>query len=96
MFHQQPAADSQGSLATSAESLGVENPHHHCLDVTFAEDASRIRKQNGQEIISIFRRLALSILKSNNTIKDNVRGKRLLAGWNLDNLKGILSAFQAT
>ena len=74
----------------------VENTLHHCLDVTFTEDASRIRKGNGQEIISIFRRLALSILKSDTTIKDNVRGKRLLAGWNLDNLKGILSAFQAT
>ena len=29
-------------------------------------------------------------------VKDNIRGKRLLAGWILDNLKGILSAFQAT
>lgn len=73
----------------------VENTLHHSLDVTFAEDASRIRKGNGQEIISVFRRLALSILKSDTTIKDNVRGKRLLAGWNLDNLEGILTAFQA-
>jgi predicted transposase YbfD/YdcC len=73
----------------------VENTVHHTLDVTFTEDASRIRKGNGQEIISIFRRLALSILKSDTTIKDNIRGKRLLAGWNLDNLKSILSAFQA-
>jgi hypothetical protein len=74
----------------------VENTLHHTLDVTFAEDASRIRKGNGPEIISAFRRLGLSILKSDTTIKDNVRGKRLLAGWNLNNLKKILSAFQAT
>jgi predicted transposase YbfD/YdcC len=74
----------------------VENSLHHSLDVTFAEDASRIRKGNGPEIISAFRRLGLSILKSDTTIKDNVRGKRLLAGWNLNNLKKILSAFQAT
>lgn len=74
----------------------VENSLHHTLDVTFAEDASRIRKGNGPEIISAFRRLSLSILKSDTTIKDNVRGKRLLAGWNLNNLKKILSAFQAT
>lgn len=73
----------------------VENTLHHTLDVTFTEDASRIRRGNGPEITSIFRRLALSILKSDTTIKDNVRGKRLLAGWNLDNLKGILLAFQA-
>jgi len=74
----------------------VENSLHHTLDVTFAEDASRIRKGNGPEIIFAFRRLRLSILKSDTTIKDNVRGKRLLAGWNLNNLKKILSAFQAT
>lgn len=73
----------------------VENTLHHTLDVTFTEDASRIRRGNGPEITSIFRRLALSILKSDTTIKDNVRGKRLLAGWNLDKLKGILLAFQA-
>jgi len=73
----------------------IENTLHHTLDVTFAEDASRIRKGNGPEIISVFRRLALSILKSDTTVKDNVRGKRLTAGWDLDKLKGILLAFQA-
>lgn len=73
----------------------VENTLHHTLDVTFAEDGSRIRKGNGPEIISVFRRLALSILKSDTTVKDNVRGKRLTAGWDLDKLKGILLAFQA-
>lgn len=77
------------------EHWSIENTLHHTLDVTFAEDSSRIRKGNGPEIISVFRRLALSILKADTTIKDNVRGKRLMAGWNLDNLKGILTAFQA-
>ena len=64
------------------------------LDVTFAEDASRIRKRNGPEIAAL-RRLALSILKSDPTIKDNIRGKRLIAGWDLNKLKGLLLAFQA-
>lgn len=73
----------------------VENSLHHTLDVTFTEDASRIRKGNGPEITSIFRRLALSILKSDTTVKDNIRGKRLTAGWDLSKLKGILLAFQA-
>lgn len=73
----------------------VENTLHHTLDVTFAEDASRIRKGSGSEITSVFRRLALSILKSDTTIKDNIRGKRLTAGWNLNKLKDILLAFQA-
>lgn len=73
----------------------IENTLHHTLDVTFAEDASRIRKGNGPEIISVFRRLALSILKRDTTVKDNIRGKRLTAGWDLNKLKGILLAFQA-
>jgi hypothetical protein len=74
----------------------MENSLHHKLDAPFAEDGSRIRKGNGPEIISAFRRLSLSTLKSDTTVKDNVRGKRLLAGWNLNNLKTFLSAFQAT
>jgi predicted transposase YbfD/YdcC len=73
----------------------VENTLHHTLDVTFTEDASRIRKGTGPEITAVFRRLALSILKSDTTVKDNIRGKRLTAGWDLEKLKGILLAFQA-
>ena len=73
----------------------VENTLHHTLDVTFTEDDSRIRKGNGPEIIAALRRFSLSILKSDTTINDNVRGKRLLAGWNLNNLEGILLGFQA-
>ena len=77
------------------EHWSIENTLHHTLDVTFAEDNSRLRKGNGPEIISVFRRLALSILKAHTTVKDNVRGKRLIAGWNLDKLEGILLAIQA-
>jgi len=73
----------------------VENTLHHTLDVTFTEDASRIRQGTGPDITAVFRRLALSILKSDTTVKDNIRGKRLTAGWNLNKLKGILLAFQA-
>jgi predicted transposase YbfD/YdcC len=73
----------------------VENSLHHTLDVTFTEDASRIRKGTGPDITAVFRRLALSILKSDTTVNDNIRGKCLTAGWNLNKLKGILLAFQA-
>ncbi len=59
-------------------------------------DAMHCQKETAQKIIAALRRFSLSILKSDTTIKDNVRGKRLLAGWNLDNLKGILLGFQAT
>jgi predicted transposase YbfD/YdcC len=69
----------------------VENQLHWSLDVTFAEDASRIRKGSGQEVASVFRRLALSLLKRNTSVKASLRGKRLMAGWNTEVLEQILA-----
>jgi predicted transposase YbfD/YdcC len=74
---------------------GVENSLHWSLDVIFSEDQSRIRKGNGQEIASGFRRLALSILKRDTTIKETLRGKRLRAGWNNETLEAILTGVAA-
>jgi hypothetical protein len=65
------------------------------LDVTFAEDASRIRKGSGSEIDGAFRRMALTILQRDTTIKENIRGKRLRAGWDESVLDDIYAAFAA-
>ena len=73
----------------------VENSLHWVLDVTFSEDASRIRKGVGPEIAGVFRRLALSILQRDTTLKESIRGKRLRAGWSNQELAGILSANKA-
>ena len=70
---------------------GIENSLHWVLDVTFTEDASRIRQGNAPEIASIFRRLALSILQQDTSIKSSIRGKRLQAGWNNSVLEAILT-----
>lgn len=71
----------------------IENSLHWVLDVTFGEDASRIRKGNGPEISSMFRKLALNILQRDTTLKSSIRGKRLQAGWNNDVLEAILAGF---
>lgn len=68
----------------------VENSLHWSLDVTFAEDASRIRTGFAPDIASVFRRLALTILKRDTTLKQSLRGKRLMAGWNSETLSRIL------
>jgi len=73
----------------------VENSLHWVLDVTFSEDASRIRKGSGPEIAGVFRRLALSILQRDTTLKESIRGKRLRAGWSDQELAGILTANKA-
>lgn len=60
---------------------GIENSLHWSLDVTFGEDKSRIRRGNAPEIAGALRRLALSILKRDTSVKKcSIRGKRLQAG----------------
>jgi predicted transposase YbfD/YdcC len=71
----------------------IENSLHHVLDVTFTEDASRIRKGNGPEITSVFRRLALNILQRDTTLKASIRGKRKLCGWNETAFEKLIAGF---
>jgi len=73
----------------------IENCQHWVLDVTFAEDASRIRKGSGPEISGAIRRMALTILQRDTTIKENIRGKRLRAGWDDNVLDNIYAGFTA-
>ena len=75
---------------------GIENSQHHVLDVTFAEDASRIRSGTAPEISASIRRMALNILQRDKTVKDNIRGKRLRAGWDETVLDRIWTAFSTS
>ena len=72
---------------------GIENSLHWVLDVVFSEDDSRIRKGNGPETTAMLRRLALSILEQDTSLKSSIRGKRLQAGWDNDLLAKILAGF---
>jgi len=74
---------------------GIENRQHWVLDVTFAEDSSRIRKGSTPEISAALRRMALNILQRDTTIKENIRGKRLRAGWDEKVLNAIYAGFSA-
>lgn len=74
----------------------IENSQHWVLDVTFAEDASRIRKGSSVEISAAFRRLALNILQRDTSCKENIRGKRLRAGWSDTVLEAIYASFSST
>jgi predicted transposase YbfD/YdcC len=72
---------------------GIENRLHWSLDVTFAEDQNRVRKDHGPANLGMLRRLALSILQQDTSSKDSLRGKRLIAGWDEDRLLKILAGF---
>jgi predicted transposase YbfD/YdcC len=72
---------------------GIENRLHWSLDVTFAEDQSRVRTDHGPMNLGMFRRLAISILQQDTSSKDSLRGKRLCAGWDEDRLRMLLTGF---
>jgi len=69
----------------------VENRLHWQLDVSFREDERRIRKGHGAENYSRLCRLALNLLKRDQTVKIGVHGKRLKAGWDEHYLLRLLT-----
>jgi predicted transposase YbfD/YdcC len=72
---------------------GIETTLHWSLDVTFAEDHSRVRKDRGPENLAMLRRLVVSVLQQDTSCKASLRGKRLIAGWDEEALLKILTAF---
>ena len=68
----------------------IENNLHWVLDVTFREDESRIRKKNAAENMCLMRRVALSLLKQENSKRRSLKAKRKLAGWSTDYLAIVL------
>lgn len=71
----------------------IESQLHWVLDVTFSEDASRIRKQHAPQTSAMLRRLAVSILSADTSLKDTIRGKRYRACLNTRTLERILLSF---
>jgi predicted transposase YbfD/YdcC len=59
----------------------IENGLHWILDVTFREDASRVRERNAARNLGLLRRIALNLARADTTLKASLRGKRKYAGW---------------
>ena len=59
----------------------VENGLHWVLDVTFREDASRVRERNAARNLALLRRIALNLVRAGTTLKASLKGRRKYAGW---------------
>lgn len=70
----------------------IENSCHWILDVVFREDDSRVRTGHAAENLGLLRRLALSLLGQEKSLKVGVQLKRLSAGWDENYLLKVLNA----
>ena len=59
----------------------IENGLHWVLDVTFREDASRVRERNAARNLALLRKIALNLARADTTVKASLKGKRKYASW---------------
>lgn len=69
---------------------GVENKLHWMLDVAFNEDYNRKRAKHAAQNFSLINKIALSLLKQDDTKKFGVKSKRKSASWDENYLLTIL------
>ena len=83
------AADSKKLAHAIRSHWEVENRLHWCLDMTFNEDASRIRTDHAPENLNIIKKIAMNLLRLS-PIKRSLPKKRLKACLNNSYLAEIL------
>ena len=75
---------------------GIENQVHWVLDVTFHEDASRMRAGHAAENVAVLRHIALNLLRQTPATTPrgprSLKAKRLKAAWDTGYLLRILAA----
>jgi predicted transposase YbfD/YdcC len=68
----------------------VENSLHWTLDMVFREDEQRKRNKRAAENFAVVRKIALNLLKKDNSTKASLVSKRLKAAWNKNYLLELL------
>jgi predicted transposase YbfD/YdcC len=69
----------------------IENRPHWVLDVTFADDQSRLRKGHGARTMATVRHFALKLVRAAND-RRSIKSRRKLAGWDPSYLDAILAS----
>jgi predicted transposase YbfD/YdcC len=85
------AADAQEALRCVRGHWAIENSLHWVLDVSFREDACRIREKNAAENMAILRHLVLNLLRQEKSCKRGIKTKRLKAGWDESYMLKVLN-----
>jgi predicted transposase YbfD/YdcC len=76
-YHITSHAPQATSLGTAIRKhWGIENGQHWVLDITFGEDARRQQDRNGAANLAAVRRLAVSLLRQDTTLKRGAKCKR--------------------
>lgn len=83
------AADAAVIAQAIRDHWSIENSLHWVLDVTFQEDASRIRNGHGPENVGLLRRLCVNLIKRH-PAKGSIKTKRFRAALNRDFLLELL------
>ena len=70
---------------------GIENSLHWVLDVSFEEDACRMRKDQGAQTFAVLRHIAFNLLRREPHHKRGIKARRKRAGWDRDYLVQVLT-----
>lgn len=70
---------------------GIENALHWVLDVSFDEDACRIRAEKGAQTLAVLRHIALNLLRHERHHTRGIKARRKRAGWARDYLSKVLT-----
>ncbi len=84
------ASHIEGIATATRAHWQVENNLHWQLDVSFNEDAWHARQGNAGMNMALINKMALNLLKKENTSKVGMKNRRLLAGWDEHYLEKVL------
>jgi predicted transposase YbfD/YdcC len=84
--------DAKRVIRTVRKHWGIENRLHYVLDVSFDEDACRIRKDHSPENFGVLRHIALNLLRQEKTSQRGIKARQKQAGWDHTYLEQVLVA----
>ena len=75
------SVEDKRQIAAIRQHWSIENSLHWVLDVTFQEDASRVRDQHARHNLALLRKIAINLIH-HSTTTGTVCGRRKQAAWN--------------